>query len=956
MIMGGKLKPIKFLFALVFLFLLSSNLILAAYDSGDLPTDSNSDGWYEISTCSQLQNINTTGLGLNYILTQDVDCSDTVNWNSGAGFVPIGNVTTAFSGQLNGNYFNIYNLTLYRPTGTQATSGFQALFGVTNGATISNLRLYNTNSTGIGYVACLVGQLNNSTVTRVGCNGGTITGNRDSSNNEGNQVAGLIAHTAYNSNTVSESFSFNEVIARRGQNGGFTGLINAPVSNSYSRSSVFEDYAFDGRTSGFGQGSTGGSCTNCYSAGQVTCAGGLCGGFTGEAYGGFTTTNTFYDQNLSGYTNTTGNTQPKTTAQMKTSQTFSSWDISCTADSANTIWKIDCAGENNNAGYPYLYWDGYYENYIPPIKITSVSFEESLPASLRVETSALMATMTFAYGTSSLNYNVTANPNDSIYITNLLGATDGDNNGVVYNYSLTVEDIIGNTAIQTGTFRVYYFSAADLIQLEPFALKFTVSTTDGTFSIPTGGYNGGVLGGAYDWLVQIDGGGAARYTGTGAANTGINLTGLSTGQHTIIIYPTTASPSRGWLSAFGFHSAITLSNLQANKNKVISVEQLPVYGFLPVSGVSTGNYFMSHLFYGCRYLTEANLVAGGDISGITTIGYYFNNYTFYYAGNSSSFTVPSYQVLSGWRPSNIGSSYFFYYTFGYSGATEPLDLSFMNDWNPTSISTYFLAYTHYYNTYLTKPIDLSPISDWNIPSIPNSFLAYTHSYNCYTNPGDNVCEVIDLSPLKNWRPSSIGTYFLAYTHNYNTYLKRSIDLTPLKDWSPSSIGTYFMHYLHYGNSRLNEIDWFMGWSGSQLMLNAKMYNVFGLAGASASPKVTAYLHSPTILTPYSSTYNSINLTDANVLKICVPADLIASYQASTLWSNITDSKFQDCLSESSKLKFYCDKTSLSLNNLWTVYINNLNINTIGFRKEPTEIYVDGVDKAEEFYSAYCGDR
>jgi len=42
-----------------------------------------------ISSCEELQNIEDD-LGSDYVLENDIDCSETVNWNGGSGFDPIG--------------------------------------------------------------------------------------------------------------------------------------------------------------------------------------------------------------------------------------------------------------------------------------------------------------------------------------------------------------------------------------------------------------------------------------------------------------------------------------------------------------------------------------------------------------------------------------------------------------------------------------------------------------------------------------------------------------------------------------------------------------------------------------------------------------------------------------------------------------------------------------------------
>jgi hypothetical protein len=51
-----------------------------------------------------------------YILDNNIDCSDTTNWNSGSGFLPIGNSSTPFAGHLEGNGKTISNLYIHRPS------------------------------------------------------------------------------------------------------------------------------------------------------------------------------------------------------------------------------------------------------------------------------------------------------------------------------------------------------------------------------------------------------------------------------------------------------------------------------------------------------------------------------------------------------------------------------------------------------------------------------------------------------------------------------------------------------------------------------------------------------------------------------------------------------------------------------------------------------------------------
>ena len=81
---------------------------------------------YQIATCVQLQEAGSF-ITSNFILNSDIDCSDTVNWNAGAGFMPIGSSTAAkFSGTFNGNGHRVTGLYINRPAATGV-----GLFGYT---------------------------------------------------------------------------------------------------------------------------------------------------------------------------------------------------------------------------------------------------------------------------------------------------------------------------------------------------------------------------------------------------------------------------------------------------------------------------------------------------------------------------------------------------------------------------------------------------------------------------------------------------------------------------------------------------------------------------------------------------------------------------------------------------------------------------------------------------------
>ena len=98
----------------------------------------------DINTCQKLQDMNLA-LGGTYVLTGDIDCTATSGWNGGAGFQPVGNNTSNFSGTFNGAGFKITGLYINRPT-----TSYVGLFGaISSASTVQNVILEGVNITGI---------------------------------------------------------------------------------------------------------------------------------------------------------------------------------------------------------------------------------------------------------------------------------------------------------------------------------------------------------------------------------------------------------------------------------------------------------------------------------------------------------------------------------------------------------------------------------------------------------------------------------------------------------------------------------------------------------------------------------------------------------------------------------------------------------------------------------------
>lgn len=64
---------------------------------------------FEINSCQMLQNMDYN-LTASYELVQDIDCSDTENWNNGQGFDPLGGFDNYFNGSLDGNGASVSGL------------------------------------------------------------------------------------------------------------------------------------------------------------------------------------------------------------------------------------------------------------------------------------------------------------------------------------------------------------------------------------------------------------------------------------------------------------------------------------------------------------------------------------------------------------------------------------------------------------------------------------------------------------------------------------------------------------------------------------------------------------------------------------------------------------------------------------------------------------------------------
>lgn len=200
-----------------------------------------------------------------YQLANDIDASDTVNWNAGLGFAPIYN----FRGTLNGNGYTISNLFIKRDTFDNI-----GMFSYTYYATISNLNFTNVDMSGDTFTLAVVAAVSDYTTFNNVTVQGTLSGAYEVASISGRCTNGTFSNCHC---SVSIDCTFNT--------GGLVGTsstcdfqdCSAEVTMINASSNV------GGLIGSNSQGVN--NITNCTSSGTITsssteflgCIGGLCG-------------------------------------------------------------------------------------------------------------------------------------------------------------------------------------------------------------------------------------------------------------------------------------------------------------------------------------------------------------------------------------------------------------------------------------------------------------------------------------------------------------------------------------------------------------------------------------------------------------------------------------------------------------------------------------------------------
>jgi len=295
-----------------------------------------------------------TNLAGTYALGKDIDATTTSGWNSGAGFIPLGDNSfipaQTFTGIFHGLGHTITGLYINRP----ATQYVGMFGGTSSAAMILNVGLVNMNITG------------------------------------GFQTGGLVAHTGA---SIFSCYTTGSVSSGSNNVGGLVGLSAGSISNSYSTATVNGNTWVGGLV---GTLYTGGSISNSYSTGAVSGSSSV-GGLVGYNYGLGPIISSYWDTQTSGRATSDGGTG-KTTAQMMDQATFAGWDFTNT-------WNI-----TQGATYPFFRMSAP-PGPAPPVTLpTSLTTEtESATGNsiasgntvVALETAAVIATVTISDEESS---------------------------------------------------------------------------------------------------------------------------------------------------------------------------------------------------------------------------------------------------------------------------------------------------------------------------------------------------------------------------------------------------------------------------------------------------------------------------------------------------------------------------------------------------------------------------
>lgn len=499
------------IFVLIFTIFFSTEVLAFSGVGEGTPEDP-----YNISTCLEL-NETRNNLTAYYQLTENINCSDTINWNDGAGWEPIGYCAEwdggeclsefPFEGIFEGNGYAIDGLYIYRPD-----QDMVGVFGYLI-RKIHNLGIINSNITGREYVGILSGYFatwyedrpaniskcyTKGEVYGTDYVGGLVgyisQGNISESYSLGNvtgngKVGGLIGYSS--DGGIFSSYSNNGFVSGANYVGGLVGwAYSTTINNTYSRSDVNATGQFIGGLVGLLGSEFMGSIYNSYSTGSVEglyTVGGLIGGInTDDVHNSFSTGNVsllesgawiggvfgdyqsdFVIDNVYWY-NSSHNSElncysagecENATAISEEQGLDYFYNIS---NSPTSDWDFENVWSNayNEQDYPVFQWQNVLVDIIPP-NVSFVSPENA------------------TYTTSSILINIT-NSSDAVFVWYYNGTAN-----VSYDSSVTL-------TLSNGNYEFIAYANDSSGNVNSSSVNFSVavvSTSEETSTTSNGGYS-----------------------------------------------------------------------------------------------------------------------------------------------------------------------------------------------------------------------------------------------------------------------------------------------------------------------------------------------------------------------------------------------------------------------------------------------------------------------------------
>jgi hypothetical protein len=386
-----------------------------------------------------------------FIQTVDIDASSSVNWDEGKGFIPIGNVSTTFTGSYNGGGHIISGININR------NGEFNiGLFGYLQGnARIENLGLTNLEVIGGNSIGGLVGIIDSDEIDTcliIQCfSQGNVTGNF--------YVGGLVGSTSIGNEKIINCYTKGTVDANSAAGGLLGKGRDLIIQNCYSNSKVSATYSSGGLI---------GSTYNC------------------------SIENCFWDIETSGQSSSMGGGTGLTTVDMQGVKSYliAGWDfMDETYNGTEDIWGLN-SSENN--GYPFLQWQGYtneeiFECQAPLSSASSIVLENILGNNI-----TLQSFIKSGYGTSG--YSIYINTVDNWVVPVDGSEPDADtswqNNGqqCIYFGASNNPDIIvtGLSELTEYYFKVYAYNDCSGIETYEQTGTVTSEITDISVMEPDG--------------------------------------------------------------------------------------------------------------------------------------------------------------------------------------------------------------------------------------------------------------------------------------------------------------------------------------------------------------------------------------------------------------------------------------------------------------------------------------